>query len=142
MYTYKYPRPSVTTDALILKKETAEILLIKRGNDPYKDQWALPGGFMEMDEVLADACIRELKEETGLEIEKVEQFKVYDRVDRDPRGRTLSVVHYGFVEKDAQVNGGDDAADADWFKLNQLPELAFDHAQIIRDFFNLLDQSR
>ncbi|HKJ40652.1 MAG TPA: NUDIX hydrolase [Sunxiuqinia sp.] len=138
MYTYKYPRPALTTDALILKKGTAEILLIQRGIDPFKGQWALPGGFVEMDEELAVACKRELQEETGLDIPTVEQFRVYDKVDRDPRGRTISVVFYGFVEKDAEVKGGDDAAEAAWFKLDKLPELAFDHAQIIKDFFTLL----
>lgn len=142
MYTYKYPRPSVTTDALILKKETAEILLIRRSSDPFKGLWALPGGFMEMDELLADCCKRELQEETGVVVEKVEQFKVYDGIDRDPRGRTLSVVFYGFVEKDAEVKGGDDASEAAWFKPEQLPELAFDHAEVIRDFLNLLGQLR
>ena len=141
-FTYKYPRPAVSTDAVILKKGTAEILLIRRGNEPFKNQWALPGGFVNMDEVLADACIRELKEETGLVVDNLEQFKVYDAVDRDPRERILSVVFYGFVEKDAQVKGADDAAEAAWFKMDQLPDLAFDHEQIIFDFLGLLGQSR
>ncbi len=141
-YTYAYPRPSVTTDAIILKKETAEILLIRRAKDPFNDRWALPGGFIEMDEVLETACKRELKEETGLMIEKLEQFRVYDAVDRDPRGRTLSVIFYGFVEKDAEVKGDDDAAEAAWFKMENLPELAFDHADIILDFLRLLSLSR
>lgn len=142
MYTYKYPRPALTTDALILKKNTAEILLIQRGIDPYKGKWALPGGFVEMDELLEDACKRELMEETGLELAKLEQFKVFDKVDRDPRGRTISVVFYGFVEKDAKVKGGDDAVEAAWFKLDDLPELAFDHADVIHQFLILLSQSR
>ena len=142
MYTYKYPRPALTTDALILKKGTAEILLIQRGIDPFKGQWALPGGFVEMDEELAVACQRELQEETGLVVSTLEQFRVYDKVDRDPRGRTISVVFYGFMDKDADVKGGDDAAQAAWFKLDQLPELAFDHAQIIKDFFEMIGQVR
>nr|MBD3621731.1 NUDIX hydrolase [Sunxiuqinia sp.] len=141
-YTYAYPRPAVTTDAIILKKETAEILLIRRAKDPFKDRWTLPGGFIEMDEVLEIACKRELKEETGLTVEKLEQFRVYDAVDRDPRGRTLSVIFYGFVEKDAKVTGGDDAAEAAWFRMEHLPELAFDHADIILDFLRLLSLSR
>ncbi|WP_339735133.1 NUDIX hydrolase [uncultured Sunxiuqinia sp.] len=141
-YTYAYPRPAVTTDAIILKKETAEILLIRRAKDPFKDRWALPGGFIEMDEVLEIACKRELKEETGLTVEKLEQFRVYDAVDRDPRGRTLSVIFYGFVEKEANVKGGDDAAEAAWFRMEHLPELAFDHADIILDFLRLLSLSR
>ncbi len=141
-YTYAYPRPAVTTDAIILKKGTAELLLIRRAKEPFKDRWALPGGFIEMDEVLETACKRELKEETGLTIEKLEQFRVYDAVERDPRGRTLSVIFYGFVEKDAEVKGGDDAAEAAWFKMEHLPELAFDHADIILDFLRLLGQAR
>jgi len=141
-YTYAYPRPAVTTDAIILKKETAELLLIRRAKDPFKNKWALPGGFIEMDEVLETACRRELQEETGLTVDKLEQFRVYDAVDRDPRGRTLSVIFYGFVEKDAEVKGGDDAAEAAWFKMENLPELAFDHAEIILDFLRLLSLSR
>lgn len=137
-YTYKYPRAALTTDALILKKHIGEILLIQRGIEPFKGKWALPGGFVEMDELLADACKRELMEETGLVVEKLEQFQVFDKVDRDPRGRTISVVFYGFVEKDADVKGGDDAAEAAWFKLDALPELAFDHDQVIDVFFKML----
>lgn len=139
-HTYKYPRPAVTVDALILKKTTAEVLLVKRAGEPFKDRWALPGGFVEMDELLADACLRELKEETGLVLDQVEQFQVYDGVERDPRERILSVVFYGFAEKDAEVKGSDDAAEAAWFKPDELPELAFDHATIIRDFFKRLGQ--
>jgi 8-oxo-dGTP diphosphatase len=142
MYTYKYPRPALTTDALVIKKETAEILLVQRGIEPFKGQWALPGGFVDIDELLADACKRELKEETGLVIEKLEQFRVYDAVERDPRGRTISVVFYGFADKSATVKGGDDAADAAWFGLDRLPEMAFDHAQVISDFFAMIGQPR
>jgi 8-oxo-dGTP diphosphatase len=142
MYTYKYPRPALTTDALVIKKETAEILLVQRGIEPFKGQWALPGGFVNMDELLADACKRELEEETGLMIEKLEQFRVYDAVERDPRGRTISVIFYGFADKGATVKGGDDAADAAWFSLDGLPGLAFDHAQVISDFFAMIGQPR
>lgn len=142
MYTYKYPRPALTVDALIIKKVTAEILLVQRGAEPYKGKWALPGGFVDMDELLADACKRELQEETGLTLEKLEQFRVYDAVDRDPRGRTISAVFYGFAEKDAVAKGADDAADAAWFSLDNLPELGFDHDQVISDFFAMIGQPR
>ncbi len=142
MYTYQYPRPALTVDALVLKKETAEVLLIQRANEPFKDQWALPGGFVEMDELLETACLRELEEETGLKLESLSQFKTYDGIDRDPRHRTISVVFCGFAEKDAEVKGGDDAANAAWFSIDKLPELAFDHANIVAEFFAMVGQAK
>ena len=139
MYTYKYPRAAVTTDALIYVKEGNEIfvLLVERGNEPFKNKWALPGGFIEMDEILESACIRELQEETGLVVDKMKQFRVYDAVNRDPRHRTISVIYSAGLDKREQVTGGDDAARAGWFPVSDLPELAFDHLQILRDFFQL-----
>ena len=142
MYTYKYPRPALTVDALILKKETAEVLLIQRAIEPFKNQWALPGGFVNMDELLETACLRELEEETGLKLDRLSQFKTYDAIDRDPRHRTISVVFCGFAEKDAEVKGGDDAANAAWFKIDELPQLAFDHSMIIAEFFAVIGQSK
>ena len=138
MYNYKYPRPALTVDAIILKKETAEILLVQRGIEPYQGQWALPGGFVNMDELLEQACLRELQEETGLMLSSLSQFKTYDAIDRDPRHRTLSVVFCGFAEKDAEVKGGDDAKNAAWFKLDELPQLAFDHSKIVEEFFAVI----
>lgn len=140
MYTYQYPRPALTVDALVLKKETAEVLLIQREKEPFKNKWALPGGFVDMNELLESACLRELEEETGLKLERVLQFKTYDAIDRDPRSRTISVVFCGFAEKDATVRGGDDASNASWFDLDELPELAFDHATIIADFCSVVGQ--
>lgn len=145
MYTYKYPRPALTVDAIVFVNEKTSsndiaedhetlVLLIKRGNDPFKDKWALPGGFVEMDELLEDACKRELEEETGVKVEKMCQFKTYDEVNRDPRHRTISVVFTAVIEARVKAKGGDDAALADWFSLTNLPELAFDHAQILDDF--------
>ncbi|MGD9930365.1 MAG: NUDIX domain-containing protein [Mangrovibacterium sp.] len=134
MYTYKYPRPALTVDAIVLKEESHELLLIQRGIEPFMGKWALPGGFVEMDELLVDACKRELQEETGLEISELTQFKTADKVDRDPRGRTISVLFYGYVPENAIVEGGDDAANAKWFPMGQLPELAFDHAELIAEF--------
>lgn len=133
MYTYPYPRPAVTVDALLISNQKT-VLLIERGRDPYQGTWALPGGFINMDESLEKACQRELEEETGLNVESFKQFKAFGSVDRDPRGRTISVVFYAFVNEELTVCAGDDAAKAQWFRLDKLPELAFDHQQIIDEF--------
>jgi len=134
MYSYQYPRPAMTVDAIILKKESNQLLLIQRAKDPFAGKWALPGGFVDMDELLEIACKRELKEETGLEISYLVFFTIADKIDRDPRGRTISAVYYGFAPEDATVEGRDDAAGAEWFSLDNLPELAFDHAELITSF--------
>lgn len=138
MYSYKYPRPALTVDAIIytVHESTVSLLLIRRGNKPFKNKWALPGGFVNMDELLETACIRELKEETGLQVEKMEQFKTFDEIDRDPRGRTISVVFSAKLPEMQKVTGGDDAAQAQWFFLDNLPALAFDHQKIIDEFFS------
>jgi 8-oxo-dGTP diphosphatase len=133
MYTYQYPRPAVTVDAIIICNRIS-VLLIERGREPFKGKWALPGGFVDMDEDLETACWRELEEETGLRVGELKQFKTYGSVDRDPRGRTISVVFYSFQEEELITNAGDDAAKAQWFPLDNLPELAFDHQQIIDEF--------
>ena len=138
MHTYKYPRAALTTDAIVFVKDTETfVLLIQRKAEPYKDKWALPGGFIEMHETLEIACKRELLEETGLHVESMTQFKTYDSIDRDPRHRTISVVHFAELESKQKVVGGDDAAQAKWFSLDNLPELAFDHQLILNDFFLL-----
>lgn len=138
MYIYRYPRPALTVDAIVFlqEKKGCQVLLIQRGREPFKGKWALPGGFVNMDELLEKACKRELNEETGLTLEKMEQFKAYDAMDRDPRHRTISVVFYARVPEKKQVKGGDDAARAQWFPISDLPEMAFDHKQILNDFFN------
>ena len=137
MYTYKYPRAALTVDAIVFVKSGKEtsVLLIERGREPFKNRWALPGGFIEMDETLEQACIRELEEETGLQIEKMQQFGAYDAINRDPRHRTISVVYSVEFKEQKPVEGSDDAAQAKWFSLEDLPELAFDHAEILADFF-------
>ena len=138
-YLYDYPRPAVTTDVVLLTSTvTAKVLLIKRGKDPFAGQWALPGGFVDMDEDLPDAALRELEEETGVRDIKIKQLGAYGSVNRDPRHRTISVVYYGFVDKEVSVQGMDDAADAGWFAIDKLPELAFDHSQILNDAFEYL----
>ena len=153
MFTYQYPRAAITTDAIVYVRkrksnnsdtnlkllfESTSVLLIQRGQDPYKNKWALPGGFIEMNETLEVSCKRELLEETGLEVDNMIQFKTYDAINRDPRHRTISVVFFTELEKEEVVKGGDDAAQAKWFPFNRLPELAFDHGQILDEFFNTI----
>jgi 8-oxo-dGTP diphosphatase len=133
MYTYQYPRPAVTVDAILISKKNT-VLLIERGREPYKGCWALPGGFIEMDESLETACHRELEEETGLKVGLLTQFKAFGGVNRDPRHRTISVVFYSFQDDEAIPKAGDDAAKAQWFPLSQLPELAFDHQLVLEEF--------
>lgn len=139
MYNYKYPRAAITTDALVFVKEKTQtfVLLIQRGQEPFKNKWALPGGFIQMDEILETACKRELEEETGLVLQNMSQFKTYDAINRDPRHRTISVIYTSELDKKKNVKGGDDASYADWFAIDNLPELAFDHKQILSDFFNI-----
>jgi 8-oxo-dGTP diphosphatase len=134
-YTYDYPRPSVTVDIVVLTKGRApKVLLIQRKSDPFAGRWAIPGGFIEMNETLEASARRELREETGVETAKLEQFRTYGDPGRDPRGRTISVVYLTFVnENEVHPEGADDAAAAKWYSLNRLPELAFDHAQILAD---------
>lgn len=133
-YTYEYPRPAVTADCVVVTKEAEpKVLLIQRGNEPYKGCWAFPGGFMNMDETTEQCAIRELEEETGLKIDEVKQIGAYSRVDRDPRGRTITVAYLAFVDSPVEVKGQDDAAKAEWFALSNLPELAFDHEEIMEE---------
>lgn len=142
-YTYKYPRPALTVDIILIarQQDSSKVLLIQRKNDPYKGKWALPGGFIEMDETLEKAAERELKEETGVEGIEMKQFHVFDALNRDPRERTISTVHYGYTDKLLSIKGSDDAEDAQWFPLNKLPELAFDHQQILDKFTREYEQS-
>ena len=135
-YTYNYPRPAVTIDCLLFYKTNNQtyLLLIQRKQSPFKEKWAFPGGFVEIDENLEDAAYRELKEETGITNTTLYQFKTYGDIDRDPRGRTISVVYYGIVNPEAQTaQAGSDAKAAKWFPIDNLPELAFDHDKIIRE---------
>jgi 8-oxo-dGTP diphosphatase len=133
-YTYKYPRPSVTADCVVMTREAEpKVLLIERGDEPFKGCLAFPGGFMDMDETTEQCAIRELEEETGLKVSKVYQIGAYSKVDRDPRGRTVTVAYLAIVNKPIAVSGQDDAAKAEWFSLLALPQLAFDHADIMQD---------
>ncbi len=133
-YTYKYPRPAVTADCVVIANETVpKVLLVQRGIEPYKDRWAFPGGFMNMDETTEECAIRELEEETGLQVTELHQIGAYSKVDRDPRGRTITVAYLAIVDKATKVHGQDDAATAEWFSIDELPPLAFDHEDIMRD---------
>jgi 8-oxo-dGTP diphosphatase len=133
-YTYKYLRPAVTADCVVISKESEpKVLLIQRGNEPYKGCWAFPGGFMDMDETTEQCAIRELEEETGLKVSSLQQIGAYSKVDRDPRGRTVTVAYLARVDAPVTVIAQDDAAQAKWFPLSALPPLAFDHEEIMRD---------
>lgn len=133
-YTYEYPRPAVTADCVVITKETVpQVLLVERGNEPYKGCWALPGGFLEMNETTDQCAIRELKEETGLDVQEVWQIGAYSKVDRDPRGRNVCVAYLAIIDVPKAVTGLDDAAKAQWFPIDALPPLAFDHEDIMRD---------
>jgi 8-oxo-dGTP diphosphatase len=136
MYTYLYPRPALTVDAVVVAghPSACQLLLIERKKDPFAGKWALPGGFVDMEETLDQACIRELKEETGLELSEMVQFRVFDAINRDPRHRTISVVFYAFISEPMAVSGADDAARAKWFPIDNLPALAFDHDEIVKIF--------
>lgn len=137
-YTYKYPRPAVTADVIaITKEEEPKVLLILRGFEPYKGFWAFPGGFMEMDETTEECAIRELEEETGLRLDTMVQVGAYSKVDRDPRGRTITIAYLAIVDEPLSVIAQDDAAKAEWFSINALPPLAFDHDEIMADAISM-----
>ena len=132
-YTYEYPRPAVTADCVVFGFDGRElkVLLIERGNEPCKGKWAFPGGFMNMDESAEECALRELKEETGLDITDIRQFGAFTAVDRDPRGRTITIAFYSLAPN-TEVHGGDDAAKARWWAIDKVPQLAFDHDFILR----------
>ena len=137
-YCYAYPRAMVTVDAVVfrVRGRERELLLIRRKAAPYKNFWALPGGFIKIKETLEESVVRELGEETGLKnVSSLRQLGTYGDPGRDPRGRVVSVAFVGLVSSiDSEVKGGDDAAAAAWFRITKLPEkLAFDHATIIAD---------
>ena len=134
-YVYEWPRQMVTVDAAVFLpgEPRPKVLLIKRKKEPFKNKWAFPGGFLEMDEELADGAARELAEETGLVGVKLEQMHTFGTCGRDPRGRVIGVAFTGTAGPgNAAVKAGDDAAEAAWFDIDKLPELAFDHDKIAK----------
>ena len=133
-FTYDDPHPAVAADVALFRNRGGilELLLIQRGHEPFIGRWALPGGFVNIDEDLEPAARRELWEETGLRAGALRQLQTFGRPGRDPRERVITVVFIGYAaDPEATATGGDDAADAGWFELDALPELAFDHAAII-----------
>ena len=133
-HTYEYPRPAVTVDCVVfgLDEQDLKVLLVRRGLPPFEGRWALPGGFVRMEETLDDAARRELREETGLKDVYLEQLYTFGDVRRDPRGRVVSVAYYALVNlADHSVQAATDASDAAWFAASDLPRLAFDHDRIL-----------
>ncbi len=132
-YCYRYPHPAVTADCVVFGFDglNIKVLLVERAREPYKGSWAFPGGFMNIDESADECAVRELKEETGLDGVSVEQFYTFSDVHRDPRERVITVAYYALVRM-SEVHGGDDAAKAGWFSLDNLPDLAFDHDRILK----------
>ncbi len=134
-YTYKYPRPMVTVDVAVLRlDEMPQILLIRRKNQPFEGMWALPGGFMEMEETLEEAAGRELMEETGIRAGELIRFETYDKPGRDPRGRSITQVFVMIWKGEMGTpRAGSDAREVAWHDLTSLPGFAFDHGTIVQD---------
>jgi 8-oxo-dGTP diphosphatase len=138
-YQYDYPKANNTVDMIILREnpalvKTVEVLLIKRRDEPFKDCWALPGGYVEENESLEAAAARELLEETGLSDVKLKQFGAFGDPNRDPRGWTITVAFAGWLEGNQQAKAGDDAKELAWFGLDRFPRMAFDHEKIINQY--------
>ena len=140
LYAYEYPRASVTADAVLFAEKDGQmyVLLIQRGNEPYKGYWAFPGGFLNMDETVAHCAERELEEETGIVLTEMQLVGIYSDVERDPRGRVVTAAYAAMTTMPEAV-ASDDAAAAKWWPLNALPELAFDHDKILADAKRVLE---
>lgn len=141
-FSYEYPRPSLTVDCVVFgwDQEALKVLLIQRAEKPFEGKWALPGGFVLMDEELETAARRELEEETGLKEMYLEQLYTFGGVHRDPRGRVVTVAWFALINLNdyQKPKGGTDASDAAWFPMTALPELAFDHTNILKVAFERL----
>lgn len=130
----EYPKPSLTVDVIVVHDN--EVLLIKRLNDPFKDSWALPGGYVDEGEDIIEAAARELSEETNIKDLPLNQMGTYGKPGRDPRGWVVSVAYWSKLETKPAFKAGDDAKEAKWFPLAELPNLAFDHKEILNDFIS------
>lgn len=134
-YTYRYPHPAVTTDIVIftIRQDVLKVLLIKRALPPHKNEWALPGGFIKLEESLEEGARRELEEETGVKNVFLEQLYTFGEPKRDPRERVITVAYYALVPSDRfEVRAGSDAEGVSWFGMKELPYLAFDHKRILK----------
>jgi 8-oxo-dGTP diphosphatase len=133
-YTYQHPHPAVTTDIVIftIRQDELKVLLIKRANAPFQGEWALPGGFVAQDESLEEGARRELQEETGVAGVYLEQLYTFGRPDRDPRERVITVAYYALIPTDeVEIRAATDAEGVSWYGMEELPNLAFDHAEIL-----------
>ncbi len=135
-YTYEFPRPALTVDCVIFgldESSKLKVLMIRRAKEPFRHCWALPGGFVDMDENLERSALRELEEETGVTNVFIEQLYTFGEPGRDTRGRTVSVAYYALVNlAEHPVKAASDAQEARWFEIDQLSDLAFDHQQILQ----------
>src|SRR3974390_3837383 len=133
-YKYQYPRAALTVDCVVFGFDEGKlkVLLIQRGLPPFKDRWALPGGFVRVEETVDSAARRELAEEAGLTNVFLEQLYSFGEVDRDPRERVVSVAYYALVKlTEHAAKAATDAANAQWFPVSKVPKLAFDHANVL-----------
>lgn len=137
-YCYDYPRPSVTVDIILFTfhEDQLKVLLVRRDHEPFANHWALPGGFVNIDEDLEEAARRELNEETNVRDVYLEQLYTFGEPDRDPRGRVITVAYFALLSNDQvrglQIRGASDAGEAAWWNIYDLPQLAFDHARILQ----------
>ncbi len=134
-FTYEYPRPALTVDVVCftLRENRLNVLLIQRAEPPFAGMWALPGGFVQMEESLEQAALRELEDETGIREAYLEQLYTYGETNRDPRGRVVTVAYFALIsaDKPVRIEGTREVTRAGWFPVDELPELAFDHTEII-----------
>ncbi len=135
-HTYEYPRPALTVDCIVFGLDAElelKIMLIKRDIPPFQGQWAIPGGFVRMEETLEQAALRELQEETGIQDVYLEQLYTFGDLGRDPRDRTVTVAYYALINLvDQKIQAATDAREAEWFPIAKIPQLAFDHEQILQ----------
>ena len=138
-----YPRPSLTADIVVLRYRNGylELLLIQRSKEPFKNKWALPGGFVDANEEPRQAAARELMEETAVSGLPMMEVGVFGKKNRDPRGWVVSVAFLALAKSNCEAMAGDDAAHVQWHRLDALPELAFDHAEIVLSARQTLKQS-